>query len=757
MGYLFGLVLVVVIVYALARMGSGSRASTPTPRQQGDTITLDISIGNGFKQGSSSLNWVGPEENLQVGRITIPKAMTYTSKGAPKIEEASCIDTKLKVGVPVAEPKGALGYWPKYAEISPDQRANYLSWLTTGRRGDLHDIGYAFIFFYGLERRTLVDGSDMEPAIDEVIELLRTYPESRSFRGYLSSFLAYVAVISGLQKFSDSGFNKIFNSDLPLHGEDALAVALAWLQIHQRPLPATIAYEVARIDSRSPRSVVLKRMPEEHQILFTQKYEENYGDGLTLRSSKRDTSISYHPASPTMFSYRSASVMPTLRIPHVLGISSQFKGLVGIWAECIAELKKASTQIGKGLDVSSREVYENLPNNLRANYDHPDKPRWDELVAANVGTRGYAKLQISSLAELRDISFRPKLTKTQSIDIARVAQQMDYALIPDPWTLQRPYTWEEKVAIITSDGKIDEESNSLYHAAALMLELGMGIAAADGKIDREEVVQISHAMRDQFRLQPEFARRLEVYRSLLIHNPPSLSGLAKRINELFDTDGREALARYMVGIAAADGFIHREERKALKKLYQGIGISIEKMEEFLSAIETPAAEPVVVKQRKPGRKGEVIPEAPTVTLNTALVQKIIQDTAEVATMIGKAMGEFDQGVEESNAESAINKAPETATINTSSDTPESNTSSKTNEGNETFVGLESRYGLALEELVAKNEWERQDLEDLARRHALMPNGLIDEINAWADECLGDYLIEGEGPYTIRGELLGDIV
>ena len=83
--------------------------------------------------------------------------MVYVSDGKPREDEASCIDLSLEIGIPAYEAPGSLGYYPTYAKISPNQRANYLRWLSSGRVDPLSDIGYAFLFFYGLERRLLLE------------------------------------------------------------------------------------------------------------------------------------------------------------------------------------------------------------------------------------------------------------------------------------------------------------------------------------------------------------------------------------------------------------------------------------------------------------------------------------------------------------------------------------------------------------------------------------------------------------------------
>ena len=60
-----------------------------------------------------------------------------------------------------------------------------------------HDIGYAFLFFYGLERRLLVEQQDLSPIVKEVVRLLETYTFSGSFDGYLEPILGVCPGESG--------------------------------------------------------------------------------------------------------------------------------------------------------------------------------------------------------------------------------------------------------------------------------------------------------------------------------------------------------------------------------------------------------------------------------------------------------------------------------------------------------------------------------------------------------------------------------
>ena len=58
-------------------------------------------------------------------------------------------------------------YW-RILDIPAECRATYLDWLAGGRADASYNPGYMFLYFYGLERRFLVD----RPSDDEKREIL---------------------------------------------------------------------------------------------------------------------------------------------------------------------------------------------------------------------------------------------------------------------------------------------------------------------------------------------------------------------------------------------------------------------------------------------------------------------------------------------------------------------------------------------------------------------------------------------------------
>ncbi len=100
-------------------------------------------------------------------------------------DDPSTIFLKLPIKKPTrpdsVEP---LGYYPSYASLRPEQRWVYLNWLQNVI--EEVDIGYVFIYYYGLERQLLTGKFDR--AFDEILKL-RRYHRNKSFLSYSESSL----------------------------------------------------------------------------------------------------------------------------------------------------------------------------------------------------------------------------------------------------------------------------------------------------------------------------------------------------------------------------------------------------------------------------------------------------------------------------------------------------------------------------------------------------------------------------------------
>lgn len=107
-----------------------------------------------------------------------------------------------------------LSYFPSYSEMTPAQRGIYLRWLYDVTQEI--DIGYVFVYFYGLERHLLYGHFD--EAFNEIL-LLRKHHTNGSFQSYSASALVHSCLlrkrVDRLQQLYESGdFDYFDNSNL---------------------------------------------------------------------------------------------------------------------------------------------------------------------------------------------------------------------------------------------------------------------------------------------------------------------------------------------------------------------------------------------------------------------------------------------------------------------------------------------------------------------------------------------------------------
>lgn len=103
--------------------------------------------------------------------------------------EPSAIDVSLPISLELV-PADPLDYYPSYETLTPQQRTAYLNWLmdiTTPI-----DIGYVFIFYYGLERHLFFGNSSAALA---TIFILRQFHKNGSFQTYSEDAILLYALI----------------------------------------------------------------------------------------------------------------------------------------------------------------------------------------------------------------------------------------------------------------------------------------------------------------------------------------------------------------------------------------------------------------------------------------------------------------------------------------------------------------------------------------------------------------------------------
>lgn len=137
---------------------------------------------------NANYNYINEDENiLDVGIVKIKIICGFTD------DEPSLIFTTLPISIPIKNKLiDKIGYYPSYSKLSPEQRYLYLSWLKNPFEKTEIDIGYIFIFYYGLERYLYLKQSNI--AFKYIFKLLTLYKDNYSFAHYSYKSLLYYSI-----------------------------------------------------------------------------------------------------------------------------------------------------------------------------------------------------------------------------------------------------------------------------------------------------------------------------------------------------------------------------------------------------------------------------------------------------------------------------------------------------------------------------------------------------------------------------------
>lgn len=711
-------------------------ASPPEPAPQPSHGRTDVEV-RAPRLRPNRITWLGEGQEVQLGEWTLRDPMTYFCRGLPRDDDASCIDLELEVRREGGQPLVVPGYWARYRHLTPGQRAIYLDWLASGRTARLPNASYVMVYFYGLERRALIDRENRDWAMREVTRLLEQYPEEFTFGMYAGSFLGYLLAESGLKHtIPPEWLIDALHAAADSQSGRGLEVALAWALANEQKAPADWARRAAARDPRARPSVVTVRVAPQFYELFRLKYHGKLGEGIRLRAAKHPISITYSPGSPTFYTARGRT-LPARPLANVLGIPSQFKPAIEIWNQCVEELRALSRVVGAGTPVNSPAGYAALPPVLRAQTVHPGRAAWRKLVTERCGASGFALIPVAELAALMEYPAGIRLTSKQSQALAETAQLVGMVLEPDFRRTGRAYGPDDVAVLYPSD---DASSSAEYGAAALALELGLALAGADSEVHGAEVCEARRCVDAAHPLDPAAVRRLEALQTLLSEHPPTLTWLSPRLRDL---PGAAELPSMLVAVAAADGVADQREVVFLRKAGRLLGLDASGTEALVRELVRRAGEPVDTASRgAPGRR----PEGPIVeaVLDHDRLREVLAATRGVAQVLAEALREEEPEAPEPPAESKPRAAVPVSIIET--------------EATETsvavqFEGLEARYQPLLAELITRETWSLTEFEGVVRRHGHFPAGALAVINDWADEYLGDWLIEEGDPLRVQRELL----
>lgn len=256
------------------------------------------------------------------------------------------------------------------------------------------------------------------------------------------------------------------------------------------------------------------------------------------------------------------------------------------------------------------------------------------------------------------------------------------------------------------------------------------------------VTMLTTHLESQFDLTPNQSKRLGQLKYLLLHSEEAGNTVSTVLKTRLPREHRLLVGKFLVGIAAADQIVTRDEVKALRAAYRALGLEPGELDELLAAhvpsdAEVPAS-----------TAGE--PEPQQFHLDMEAISSIMAETKEVASLLYRVMAEDDGGFEavheassEPSTETAWQAASDAMTATAVLEPDAALPEQAVEPSPSCFDGLPSRFQAFLRSLVARDRWTREEAAALAREHKVMLAGAVEAINEWSCGQFGDWLVEEE--------------
>jgi uncharacterized tellurite resistance protein B-like protein len=661
--------------------------------------------------------------------------------GADGTPEPSQIDPNFDVDArPVSSAERLFGYWPRYADISGSARRAYLTWLSGGRRDPKTDIGYVFLFYYGLERRVLVDAvrdasakADIPHILAEIARLQSIY-NSSSFQRYSAEFLNYLT-------FEDTR-TRLYLSTPPAATESRglpllLRVGLGQSAVDNQAVPAEWALAWARSDPNIRLPISATRCASQFDVHFTDLYTRRNDGGLRLQVNRTKLKIGYRPASGALASKTFSTSLGDL--PDVTAVIAPSKKLQALVDECSAGLDAYSRFVGRHAEKEqSLEATLLLPPVLWPEPVKAAVQRLDERVAGGMLVIGLSDV-VSAFGGSADV------TRDRLRGLFQSLRARGIGVEPDVLTGAKMPKVEDSVVLFRLGAEPDRQgakATAEYQAVAVMLDLAMTLANADGRISGQEVLFLNRQVDVWTHVGPSAQRRLRARLRLKIVRPPSLASLRSRIEPL-PSAAKSALAKLLSALALADGKLSPIAVKHLEKMYRLLGIDTTVLYNELhgaSAIleraqSVPGFSASSVAPTSSPHSTETPSSAQGIQLDPTRIAALQVETERVTEMLSRVF------VEQETAEPAA------------SETTEEPHRSDVVEAAPTLLGLDTAHSAFLRLLLTRPSWSRAELEDMAADMELMLDGALERVNEAALDTQERAVAEGDDPIEIAQDLL----
>lgn len=730
---------------------------TVTPSADKAFPACRISAGPPHRVGSmpyapqskpNDARWSAAGERLVIGGYIIADGMVYSGGflsaspgGGTGINEAApcLINPLLEISRGPSSTDFNSNYWPSYTHMTPEHRNIYLGWLSRGKKDTNVSIGYVFVYFYGLERRLLVDAIDAaEEAIlfAEVGRLRKLFGSNPSFARYslnlirivqLRRLLAERESLANWQADLDSDGN---GSELPLRIKMAVKVALKQPLSFDEVMATVLWLRPAAVNLSKDNS--LARARAEFVTLARVRFALAFPDGFLL-PNKHDSVFYLNYKAASRHLEISLSMVGGDGLPEPLTLS--WTPVADLFRRVSADLEPYVRFIGKDPNKARGIAASTL---LPTDIAHTTKAaKFREWLQSLQGSTTSVPLDIVGdwcFGGGQDYSGTRPMK-----EMSKVLERYGYGLEPDAELGGgRPDSTVVLFPTADADGRVVKPSPD-FNLASLAAEVIRGTGDVS-----EEAIHLVGPLASGFGLSESETRRLEARCRLssTVTTPARLKAIAGVLR----ASERTAIAQAAASAANANGEVTRAVMAAMEKMADAFSIPRQALYSLIhNGTPSTTGDAVPRNSLKPARmgtKGQHASAGAEVTspeafaIDMTKVAAITQETRAVAAVLSEIYVE-----EEGHLRDKPVVPPTCGEANDAKD--------------DRFPGLDGPHSGLLDVLSTRPTWTHEEFAIEARKGGLMPEGALGVINEWAFDVCDEEAIEESDVLNVFSSSLWD--
>lgn len=682
--------------------------------------------------------WVPCGETVTIAGLAVPGGLIWVGgslpcRGGQSRNENCLIDPKLTVATKPDVSGQYMSYWPSYSDIPPSSRRAYLDWLAGPRNDPAAYIGYVFLYFYGLERRLMLDdaASDRDVVRAEVERLLSVYGGNHSFRRYATELLSAEAVRRGGAEVDPVIDHDIAGFEVPL----GIKIALGQRVRDGRPIEPDLLLAFVRTHPDTSLRTPARRASAELRDLFVAEVARTYPNGVKVGGASRirKLTVTYRAASDTF----ETDVLPkSLGLPDITGLAEPLGSARAMLDACTARLDAYSRDLGKSPGLTpTLATLGKLPLEIRLD-------RVAKLPGDPLGTlRSLAA--VGEPVPVHELGSRVGLPDHGTIDKGRLREwsallaRLGFGLTCDPTWALRTAKAETPTVVFALPGPHDDPPTvgEGYRHAQITLALAMMVALADGTIDPAEQRALFALIGRLEGVTDDERGRLTAEMRAQAADPHALSDLRSRLKAL-PVEVRTRLADEIVAIAGADGVIDPREVTLLEKLFRQIDADASTLYARLHMGVAGSDEHRASGETAPTLASVSAPATPpsgsrSSAINHERLAAIRRETAGITSVLSEIFADDEPSEIPPVAGADVETADDQGGLD----------------------GLDRRHRSLVVEILERPEWPKDDFDRLVRGVGLMPGAAIETLNDWAFERFDECLLEGEDPIVANAHLV----